>query len=375
MVELPVSTLKQDLYAWHKWVGLSVLMIVIARLIWRMLSRAPEAKPNSAVPAFIHLLSKLGHLALYALLIGLPLIGWLRSSTAGFQIVLFEIIPVPDLLSKNIPLSELLEQMHAIGAWALAALLAGHIGAVLIHHKVWQDPVLEKMRPSTGHLAILAIVITGGAAFVINATLINPPKPGEQSVKQKPINNEKPQSKTSSLWEIEPQTSKLEFKATQKGAATTGAFEEITIKKLKFSNQTPEQALVEIEISIASVSLGNKLIEETLLSNAWFNQQAYPTAIFKAKGFTPKGGEEYLLNGTLTMKGVSKPQQVTLMINKTIDQNTGKQQIKATGKTIISRLSFGIGEGEWANTETLADEIELKINITALKNNAATKQQ
>ena len=88
---------------------------------------------------------------------------------------------------------------------------------------------------------------------------------------------------------------------------------------------------------------------------------------FYAKAFESLGANKYRLNGTLTIKAIPKPLTVDLLIIKSIDEKISKEMIKATGKAIISRTAFRIGQGEWASTQVLDDEVTLKIDIRAIK--------
>jgi cytochrome b561 len=79
------------------------------------------------------------------LMIVIPLTGWLMSSAKGVQTVWFGVLPIPDLLSKDKALGELLEDLHASLNWLLMLLLAGHVAAALKHHFIDKDDVLTRM--------------------------------------------------------------------------------------------------------------------------------------------------------------------------------------------------------------------------------------
>ncbi|OYU43165.1 MAG: cytochrome b, partial [Burkholderiales bacterium PBB4] len=87
------------------------------------------------------------HVALYALFFIVPLVGWAYSSAAGFPIVLFGMLPLPDFVSANKELAELIKPWHEITAMALAALVVMHVGAALKHHFVDKDGLLKRMMP------------------------------------------------------------------------------------------------------------------------------------------------------------------------------------------------------------------------------------
>lgn len=89
-----------------------------------------------------------GHFALYVLMIGIPVSGWLMSSAKGFQTVWFGVLPLPDLLAKDKALGDQLAQLHWALNVGLLLLIAGHAAAALWHHVVLKDDTLRRMLPT-----------------------------------------------------------------------------------------------------------------------------------------------------------------------------------------------------------------------------------
>ena len=143
MHELPLSPQKLQLYSWHKWAGVTVFILVWARLAWRITHPAPPL-PGS-FPPLMRGLAAVGHGALYLLMILIPLSGWLMSSAKGFQTVWFGVLPIPDLLGRDAALGETLEEIHEALNWLLMATLAGHVLAALWHQFVRRDGVLARI--------------------------------------------------------------------------------------------------------------------------------------------------------------------------------------------------------------------------------------
>ncbi len=145
MSDLKLSPEKLQLYSWHKWAGVTVFVLVLLRLLWRIGHRAP------ALPAHMkgleRLAAHLGHFALYALMLAIPLSGWLMSSAKGVQTVWFGVLPLPDLLAKDKELGQLLGEVHETLNFVLIAVLVAHIGAALKHHFFDRDDVLTRMLP------------------------------------------------------------------------------------------------------------------------------------------------------------------------------------------------------------------------------------
>ena len=144
MQDLPLSPQKLVLYSWHKWAGVTVFMLVWLRLAWRVTHR-PPALPESMSP-LMRLAAHAGHLALYVLMVAIPLSGWLMSSAKGFQTVWFGVLPIPDLVGRDKALGDLLQEVHEALNVLLMLTLAGHVAAALWHHFVLKDDTLRRMR-------------------------------------------------------------------------------------------------------------------------------------------------------------------------------------------------------------------------------------
>jgi len=144
MSDLPVSPTRLKLYNWHKWAGVTILALSFVRLAWRLTHRPPADVP---MPAWQAKASHAAHVALYLLFFAVPLAGWAYSSAAGFPVVWFGVLPLPDFVPKDKALSELIKPVHATLAFAMAAIVVVHVAAALKHHFVDRDGLLDRMRP------------------------------------------------------------------------------------------------------------------------------------------------------------------------------------------------------------------------------------
>ncbi|MEY2633460.1 MAG: hypothetical protein RIR00_2114 [Pseudomonadota bacterium] len=145
MHDLPLSPEKLQLYAWHKWAGVSVFLLALFRLGWRWRHPAPPLPEQT--PAMLRGVAHATHGLLYVLMLAIPLSGWLMSSAKGFQTVWFGVLPLPDLIGRNPALGQQLQSLHFSLNLLLLALLIGHIGAALKHHFIDRDDILRRMLP------------------------------------------------------------------------------------------------------------------------------------------------------------------------------------------------------------------------------------
>jgi len=147
MADLPFSPLRLKLYNWHKWAGVVVLTLSLVRLLWRLAS-PPPALPTTVFNAMAPWQRRAhgaAHLGLYVLFFSVPLLGWAYSSASGFPLMVFGVWPLPDWVPVNETLAGLLKPAHRYAAYALAGLVAVHVGAALKHHFVDRDGLLSRM--------------------------------------------------------------------------------------------------------------------------------------------------------------------------------------------------------------------------------------
>jgi cytochrome b561 len=144
MTDLSLSPLKIRLYGWHKWIGITVFLTAAARLAWRSGHRAP---PAVAMPAWQRRAASATHAALYVLMLGIPLSGWIYSSATGVSVVYLGLVPLPDLVGKDKPLAAVLKAVHGTLNFTLLVLVCVHVATAVKHHLVDRDGVLPRMLP------------------------------------------------------------------------------------------------------------------------------------------------------------------------------------------------------------------------------------
>lgn len=163
-------------------------------------------------------------------------------------------------------------------------------------------------------------------------------------------------------WRMIPEESSITFTGIQNGAPASGSFK-------KFSsviNLDPAQlndSKVRIVIDMNSVSTSFSDFAATLITADWFNTKLFPQAIFESKQFVKIGDNKYQGNGTLTIRGKTEPVSITF-VTEALSKNKGRVK----GSVTLKRTTFGIGQGEWADTDAVKDEVQVDFVITADKN-------
>jgi cytochrome b561 len=144
---LPLGARKLGLLARHKSVGMTILMLAILRLAWR-LGHPPPALPPAMRP-YERWTARATHVAFYVLLFLMPLTGWMMSSAKNYSVSWFGLFTWPNLIAKNEAAFGILRNTHGILSNVLFAIAVLHILAALKHHFWDRDDVLLRMTPFT----------------------------------------------------------------------------------------------------------------------------------------------------------------------------------------------------------------------------------
>jgi len=138
------SDIREGLKTWHFMLGLSILVLVLVRLAVHFIGPVPRIEPDP--PKWQSLLAKLMHIALYALMIGMPLLGWLTLSAEG-KLVPFFGLQLPSLVGESKSIAGWAKEIHEIGGTVGYFLIGLHAAAALFHHYVARDNTLWRMLP------------------------------------------------------------------------------------------------------------------------------------------------------------------------------------------------------------------------------------
>jgi cytochrome b561 len=145
MHEMALSPDKLRMLSYHKWLGVTVFVLLVVRLVWR--AGHKPAGLIATLPQWQQFAAKAVHVLLYALLFAIPLSGWLMSSAKGFQTVYLGVLPLPDLLAKDKVLGDALSALHQVLNFTMLLLIVAHVAAALKHHFVDRDGTLVRMLP------------------------------------------------------------------------------------------------------------------------------------------------------------------------------------------------------------------------------------
>lgn len=157
---------------------------------------------------------------------------------------------------------------------------------------------------------------------------------------------------------VQADRSSVTFTYQQMGVRMDGRFRKFT-SKLDFDPARPEAAKASVEIELASVDAGSGDADGELATRSWFNTAAFPKASFTSRQIKAAGPGRYDVTGTLTLKGQSREIAFPLQL-----ATSGNQGV-FTGAFTIRRGDFAIGEGMWSKFDVVANDVQVRFQLTA----------
>jgi polyisoprenoid-binding protein YceI len=155
---------------------------------------------------------------------------------------------------------------------------------------------------------------------------------------------------------IVPTQSEIAFVARQMGVPVEGRFRQWTAQ-IAFDPNKPEAGQVSFTIDTGSAGFGAPEADAELSKPAWFNAAKFPQASFQSTGLKAVGAGRYEVAGRLTLKGSARDIVVPVALTQAGGVTT------ATGSFTLKRLDFKIGDGEWADTSMVANEVQVKFRL------------
>ena len=386
------------LFQLHKSIGITILLLSLARLAWRLVNPPPPAPEGQA--KWEKTASHLVHWGFYVIMIGLPLTGWIlvSTSTTSIPTLLYGSIPwphlpfLPDLASGA---KHVWHEIGEIGHEALVKftylLLLLHLGAVAKHQVLDKDGVFGNMAPGAkpglkeprAWLAAAGFVAVVAAGYLYMPAakpkaapaVAEDPAPSPEAAPVAPVAAAATPAtaqapavaapvddsalKDPVAWSVS-KGSTLGFTASWAGDALEGSFTRWTADIL-FSPQALDRSKMTVSIDMASARTGDDQRDASLPGDDFFATAANPKATFTASKFRKTGEGRYVADGTLRLRGVSQP--LSLPFSLKIDGDTAT----ARGVTTLDRTAFGVGQGEWASTDQIAAKVKVSFALTAKK--------
>ncbi|MEQ1809203.1 MAG: cytochrome b/b6 domain-containing protein [Terricaulis sp.] len=396
-------------YQLHKSIGLTVLALSLVRLGWRLMNPPPPMPAH--MPGWERFIAVATHWAFYALMIGLPLSGWLYVST-GWSIHdeaplpvathWFGLFQVPALFGLNQAdlgvredAAEAALTAHAYLAYAALGLAALHVAAALKHQFFDRDEVLAHMVPglrapneteaapkNPARLAVigaglsLVLVALAAASFtLLSGGAATPPQsqstfevvetPGTTTEALATTTTAPPPvaAGQASAWRVNAQRSSIAFAfSMDDGSGDQSRIEGQFARwraDIRFDPSDLENSAVSVTIETASASDGIASHDAYMRDTGWFDSSAHPTATFRATDFRRRG-EGYEARGELTIKG--RGRDVRLPFTLTINGDNATMN----GTVAIDREEFDLGK-DVEGSDMISRNVDVTIRVQATR--------
>jgi polyisoprenoid-binding protein YceI len=158
---------------------------------------------------------------------------------------------------------------------------------------------------------------------------------------------------------LDASKSTLEFAFVQAGANNKGRFAKFSVS-LTFADDNLAASKLDVSIDTAALDTGDQERDDTLKDTDLFDVKKFPQARYTATQLT-KSGAGYAAAGSLLLRGVTKPQRIEFTLRSATEQ--GRRVLYLTGKSLVKRLDYGVGQGDWKSTEWVGNDVAITFNL------------
>lgn len=372
MTDLPDGAPGQYfLYQMHKSVGITILLLTVARVIWRVMNPPPNLPDD--MNGMEKTASHLVHVGFYAMMIALPLTGWLYSSVSiklDVPTVLYGVLSWPDVPFvdglKTETGSGVVNFIHSKLAWVTLALLALHVAGALKHEFSAEEGVLKRMvpglfgsasspkAPSQGAMtafgsALAVLILVTGTGPVVSALS------GSGSAVSA-------DAEFTPNWEVNAEASSISFSGIHDGNEFTGSFSNWDAA-IQFDPDAPENAEVRVTVSTTSATANQRLYTDSLPSPEWFNTAAFPTASVIILDISETGDSTYTATARLTLK------DLTVDTDFPFELTFSGDIASMTGQAVFQRTPLDLGQSSDPGADWVSEDVTVDVIVEATRLN------
>ncbi len=357
------------LYQMHKSIGITILLLTVARIIWRVMNPPPPLPDD--MNALEKTGSHLAHLGFYGLMILMPLTGWLYSSVSvklDVPTVLYGLISWPDVPFveglKTETASGVVNFIHSKLAWVAIGLLALHVAGALKHEFSAEEGVLKRMIPglfgkadkpqAPGRGAVTAfgsalavLIIVAGASPVLGAL-----SGSGQAVRT--------DAAFEPNWTVDYSASSITFFGTHDGNAFSGTFGNWDAA-IQFDPLNLSAAEARVTVATGSAQASQKLYTDSLKSAEWFNISAFPNATVDIIDIAETSAGQYTSTARLTLK------ETTVDTAFPFDLQIDGANARMTGQAVFQRTPLDLGQASDPNADWVSEDVTVNVVVVATR--------
>lgn len=363
----------------HKSVGITILILTVARVLWRAFNPPPAAP--ASVTRWEGVLSGIVHKAFYGLLLAVPLAGWLIVSASSLsvptQLFFLDALPWPHLPgfdgladTARRSVADGAAGAHALLAWTMGVLVALHVAGALKHHladghfigRMWPRGGGDGPRRSFGHATTFLVTLAFVLVMIASATVARRTVVAADGVSPDAevvlATTAPAPDEGGAAWTVIKGESALGFSFGFGGATLTGTFPTFDADIRFDPDDLPRSSITAaVDLTTATVA-GTGISPAQLKGPDGLSTSGNPSARFEA-GAIRAEGEAYVADGTLTLRGLTAPVQLAFAV--AIEGN----RARATGTATLDRLAFSIAKDSDPAASTLAREVTVTVTLVA----------
>jgi polyisoprenoid-binding protein YceI len=349
----------------------------------------PPPAPAAGLSRWERRLAAAVHWGFYAIMIGMPLSGWLAVSATRIEVptLLYGVVPWPHLPGVDGLAPDAKALAHEIGKAGHGLLAKGAFLLIALHvagalkHQFWSRDVavLHRMAPGARpgrrlepRLLIIAAGLAGAVALGRLASPrhadVAPPPPRPvvaapvEAPKAAPVETPPAAARETGpvRWTV-ASGSTLAFETSWSGEAVRGRFERWRAA-IDFSPEALDRSKVVVSIDVGSAVTGDEQRDAALRAGDWFDVETHPSARFTADRFKKTGPDRYVAHGVLDLRGVKRPLDLAFSLKIT------GERAHVQGLAELDRLAFGVGQGEWASPDQIPAKVTVRVDLKARRN-------
>ncbi|NQY96609.1 MAG: cytochrome b/b6 domain-containing protein [Henriciella sp.] len=357
------------LYQMHKSVGITILLLTIARIIWRVMNPPPPLPDD--MNGLEKTASHLVHVGFYGLMIALPLTGWLYSSVSvklDVPTVLYGVLSWPDVPFveglKTEAASGVVNFIHSKLAWVALALLALHVAGALKHEFSAEEGVLKRMIPGLFGKADAPQAPSRGALTAFGAALASlvvvtsaSPVLGALTGSGAAVTAE---AEFEPKWTVDFDASSITFSGTHDGNVFSGTFSNWDAA-IQFDPASPSIGEVRVSVATGSAEANQKLYTDSLKSPEWFNVSAFPSASVEILNIDETSAGSFTSVARLTLKELTVDAPFAFQLQ--LDGDNAEM----TGQAVFQRKALDLGQASDPNADWVSEDVTVDVVVTATR--------
>ena len=174
------------------------------------------------------------------------------------------------------------------------------------------------------------------------------------------------------VWLVDKNQSSITFTGTQMGKKFEGVFKNFDAE-ISFDPEAPRGSHVKVTIDTASADTQDTERDGIIKDTLWFDVKNFPIATYESEQFSKTNATDFVAEGTLTIRDVTLPVNLPFTLDITEDKDSGNKTARMTAHVSLNRSLFKLGQKDWADPKSVANNVDVAITVVATSQKASTE--